>query len=125
MDQPVMARRHGCLTAYLIFMIALNALVGLFYAGSALLKLPAIARLPEWAYLVLCLGAAANVGFAVALLRNKRWGFLGFTAISVCILFVNLRLGVSLGQAVVGLFGVAVVFGLLQLGKPSGWDMLE
>jgi hypothetical protein len=69
--------------------------------------------------------SVANVVFATAILKNKRWGFWGFVAASVGIFALNLMLGVSVVLAAVGLLGVVLLFGLLQLGNPGAWSTLR
>ena len=67
-----------------------------------------------------------NLVFAIALLRWKEWGFWGFVATSVVIFFVNLSFGFSLGRALLGLLGVANLYGVLHIGKErQGWSQLD
>ena len=119
-------QRHGCLTAWLVFVIAVNSLATLFYV----LAHDAIARnLPsgaDWAVTVDTLLLAANVVFAIALFRWRRWGFLGLVATSLFAFVINLSVGLNLGQTLVGLLGPVVLFGVLQIGgERKGWTQLD
>jgi mannose/fructose/N-acetylgalactosamine-specific phosphotransferase system component IIC len=116
MDMSEGKKRHGCLAAYLWVMIVLNSIVAIFYLfGSAAIR--EISRsIPDWALPVLAIGAILNVVFAIALYQWKMWGFLGFVATSVLVVVVNLMIGIGVIQALLGLGGVAVLYGVLQIG---------
>jgi hypothetical protein len=120
-------QRHGCLTAWLVVIIVVNSVVALLYlfAGSAIASTFAISR--GWAIPVLVIVSAANIGFAIALFLWKKWGFYGFVATSVLALAVNLAIGLNPVQAVFGLVGVAILYGILHIGNESnrGWPQLE
>jgi hypothetical protein len=67
-----------------------------------------------------------NVLCAVALLRWKKWGFWGFVASAVAIFIVNLSIGLGPSSVLGGAVGVAVLYGVLQIGKENkGWPQLE
>jgi hypothetical protein len=121
-----MKQRHGCLTAWLVLIIVANALVGVAYLATAG-TLTRTGTVPGWAIPVLILLSLANVGLAIALFMWKRWGFYGFVATSLIALVVNLAIGLSVAQAVFGLVGVAVLYGVLQIGNVSnkGWPQLD
>jgi hypothetical protein len=119
-------QRHGCLTAWLLFVIAANSLVALFYVVAHETIARNLHRGSDWAVTVDTLLLAANVVFAIALFRWKRWGFLGLVATSLGAFVVNLSVGLSLGQTLVGLLGPLVLFGVLQIGgERKGWTQLE
>ncbi len=124
--------RHGCLAAYLVIIIVLNALVALLY----LLTSDAItdtledagSEVASWTIPALGILAILNVVFAIAIWRWQRWGFWGLVASAVVAFAVNLSIGVSLPQALLGLVGLAVLAGVLQMGGPSnrtGWAQLR
>jgi hypothetical protein len=116
--------RHGCLTAWLVLMIIVNALTALSYLVLTLLVRKTVA--PAWALLVLAVACIANVVFAVALFRWKKWGFLGFLGTTIVALVINLRIGIKPAFAIVGLFGIAILYGVLQIGgERKGWNLLE
>jgi hypothetical protein len=50
----------------------------------------------------------------------------GFLATSIVALFVNFALGIGIGQSLLGLLGVALLYAVLQIGKENkGWPQLE
>ncbi|MGH3755135.1 MAG: hypothetical protein ACRDRP_21075 [Pseudonocardiaceae bacterium] len=59
---------------------------------------------------------AANVVCAIALFQWRKWGFYGFVATSVVGLVVNLAIGLNPVQALLGLVGIAILYGVLQIG---------
>jgi hypothetical protein len=123
---PVQKHRHGCLTAYLIFMIIANSATGLVYLlGSESIR-RAIPTTPGWIFPVVIAEAILNLVFAVALLRWKEWGFWGFAFSSVAIFFVNLAAGFGVGTALFGLLGVPILYGVLHIGGATkGWPQLD
>ena len=67
-----------------------------------------------------------NLICAVALFRWKRWGLWGFVGSAVIVFFLNLAMGLGLGSALEGLLGIAILFGVLHIGKErKGWSQLE
>jgi hypothetical protein len=57
---------------------------------------------------------------------KKRWGFCALVATAVAILMVNLKIGFSVVQVLLGLGSVATLYGLLQIGgEKKGWTQLE
>lgn len=122
-------KRHGCLTAYLILMLIANFLVVLIYsffllASNAMQQ--SMPDIPGWVVSILCLFAIFNILCAIALFKWKRWGFWGFCASAVIIFIINLSIGVGIFQSVMGLLGVAILFGVLQIGKENkGWPQLD
>ena len=122
-------KRHGCLTAYLIVMIIANSAIVLIYlfflliSGTIQQSLPDI---PVWAIPVLCVFGIFNLICVIALFKWKKWGFWGFCASAVIIFIINLAIGLGIGQSVLGLLGVAILFGVLQIGKENkGWPQLD
>jgi hypothetical protein len=119
-------QRHGCLTAWLVLMIVANAATAVLYliAGAAFRqKLP---NAPDWVLPVLIGMGVVNVVCAVGLFRWKKWGFYGFLVTSVMAFAVNLMLGLGIARALLGLVGVAILYGVLQIGTENkGWPQLE
>jgi hypothetical protein len=119
-------QRHGCLTAFLILMIIANSILALIYlfgSGTIAATLP---DAPKWVFPALGVACILNVVFAVALFAWKRWGFYGFAAMSVLSIVINMFIGLGVGQSFSGLIGVAVLYGVLQIGGDrKGWAQLE
>lgn len=126
-------QRHGCLTAYLIFMIVIGVLTAVTYVlgKSALQQMYAEAQmpaLPDWVFIVLPAMAIFNVVCAIALFKWKKWGFYGFVISGLVAFGINMSLGLGLATSVLGLAGLAILYGVLQIGeggKNKGWPQLD
>ncbi len=118
--------RHGCLTAWLVLMIIVNSAIALVYIlGGAAIR-QSYSSAPGWAFTVLAVAGIVNVVCSIALLKWKKWGFFGFTATSAVTFAVNLMIGVPILQALFGLLGIAILYGILQIGKEKkGWTQLD
>jgi hypothetical protein len=120
--------RHGCVTAWLVFIIVANALVSLIYLMASdrlAMRLPT--HVSESTFLLLAAVGIFNVICAILLLRWKIIGFWGFLISGIATIFINLNAGLGIGQALFGLIGVAVLFGILNIQKfgKSTWEQLE
>jgi hypothetical protein len=118
-------KRHGCLTAWLVFMIIVNSATSLFYLlSSASIKL-AFPNAPSWAFPVIVIAGLVNLACAVALLRWKKWGFWGLCVSSIVVFITNYSIGTG-GAAILGLIGPALLYGVLQIGQEDkGWPQLD
>lgn len=121
-------QRHGCVTAWLILMIIANSLFAIIYLFASEMitdNLPGDVS----TQLIIFLGilGIANVGFAVLILQWKKLGFWGFMVTSIGTLIININIGIGIGQSVLGLVGIAVLYGILQIKKDSvtTWENLE
>ena len=112
-------KRHGCLTTYLWFIVVVNSLVTLFYIFGSQTIRESSPSLPFWAIPVLTIGTIFNVVFAIALFKWKMWGFLGFVATSILAFVINLTIGINIFQALLGFIGVAILYGVLQIGDKA------
>lgn len=122
---PEFKQRHGCLTAWLILMLignSIGALANLAMSDQIKAQLPSM---PDWALPVLALLGAVNIACAIGLFMWKKWGFFGFVVTSVVAGAINIMAGVPPAQTVGGFLGIAILFGVLQIGQPSGWSQLE
>ena len=120
-------QRHGCVTAWLIIMIILNSFIAIMYLlfGHVIAQnLPHDVSTP----LIMLLGLAGlgNVVFAVMLLKWKKLGFYGFVVSSLIIFIINLSIGLGILQSLLGLIGIAVLYGVLQIkgGDRAAWNNL-
>lgn len=103
---------HGCVVAWLLLCLVANLVTGLILLTTAI----------PW----LAAGIVINVVCLFALFQWKKWGFYGIVAMTIVNFTVNLLLGGSPESAISGLAGIAILYGLLQLGQPkTGWEQLE
>ncbi|MEL7360313.1 MAG: hypothetical protein AAFN40_27755, partial [Cyanobacteria bacterium J06560_6] len=125
-NMTMQKNRHGCLTAWLIFMMIGNALGLLVYLTSGRAIQQALPGAPDWIIPVLTVLVILNIIFTIALFLWKKWGFWGVVATSVAALVVNLAIGISPGQSILGLVGIAILYGVLNIGEDNkGWSQLE
>lgn len=123
---PRPKQRHGCLTAYLIFSMIANAATALILLTASTAIRQQAPNMPEWALPVLMVGGIFNLVCTIALFKWKKWGFWGFTCSAVVVFCVNLSIGTNPVNAVVGLLGIAILYGVLQIGgDQKGWTQLE
>jgi len=119
-------QRHGCLTVWLVLMIIANSLVAVIYLfGSAAIgqNFPSA---PGWTFPVLAIVGIVNVVCSIALFQWKKWGFFGFIVTTIVAFVVNPILGLNIVQALLGLLGVPLLYGVLQIGKEKkGWTQLD
>ena len=119
-------RRHGCLTAWLIFMLIGNSLGLLLYLTSGAAIQQELPGAPDWIIPVLTILVLLNIIFTIALFLWKKWGFWGFVGTSIVALIVNLSIGINPAQSVLGLVGIAILYGVLNIGDDNkGWSQLE
>jgi hypothetical protein len=119
-------QRHGCLTAYLVFIIIANSASSLTYLVASEGIKQNMPGMPDWAFPVLIFGGIFNLACAIALFRWKKWGFWGFVGSAAVVFFINLAIGIDIVSALSGLLGVAILYGVLQIGKErKGWSQLE
>ena len=119
-------QRHGCLTTWLILMIIANTLAAVIYLFASAPIQKQLPGSPEWLFPVMALFSVINLICAVALLKWKKWGFLGFCASSIAVLLFNLSAGLGTGTSLGGLLGAAILYGVLHIGKEDkGWPQLE
>lgn len=121
-------QRHGCVTAWIIIMIAGNSITALVYLlASELITENLAGNVPTLLIILLGLVGIANVIFSVMLLQWKKSGFWGFCLTSVVALVINTNIGLDITQSLLGLIGIGVLYGILQIkkGNRSAWENLE
>ncbi len=120
-------KRHGCLSAFLIFLLAGNAAAAFTYLFFSEYVRGTLPQSPAWTVPVLGLLSICNCVFAAALFFMKKWGFLGFVFSSIAALMINLVwLDIGFWRSLSGLIGVVVLYGVLHIGKENqGWRQLE
>ena len=121
-------QRHGCVTAWLSMMIVSNSITALIYLFAKDIiaqNLPGVVS--NTMMILLALLGIGNVIFSILLLKWKKIGFWGFLITSIAALFINLNIGLSVGQSLLGLLGIVILYGVLQIKKDDvpTWGNLE
>ena len=123
--------RHGCFTAWLFFIITVNAIGALTNLLAGNLITQAYPGAPAWAFPVLGFLGIVNIVCAGALFKwgtwGKwgKWGFWGYCVTTAVALIINLSIGLGIASSIVGLVGVAILFGVLHIGgDKKGWYQL-
>ncbi|MCD4669005.1 MAG: hypothetical protein K8S14_01020 [Actinomycetia bacterium] len=142
--------RHGCLMAWLVWLIIVNSfmilggLISPFLLNWSRKIVPSmiIPDIPAWQQYVPIALAVINVVFVVAIILWKKWGFWGYCASSIAGLTVYLvtntgRTAAGINPAfggivpivlgvVFSILGVLILFGVLHIGKEKkGWTQLK
>jgi lipoprotein signal peptidase len=122
---PGAKKRHIIVTIYFGLVIAantINAAVSAVaaYLGETIRELP-----PQFLWLVSVL-SCLHVGFALAMLSWKRWGFYGFCASGAIGIVILLIAEASLVRMLEVPLGLLIMFVILQIGRPkSVWAQME
>ena len=119
-------QRHGCVTAWLVFILIANSIVSLMYLSTAN-KLMQTLKVSGTAMFILVLVGMLNVVCAIMLLKWKKIGFYGFAISSIAAFAVNIGIGLSPVSAILGLVGFGILYAILQITKDgvSAWDYLQ
>ena len=119
-------QRHGCLTAFLVVAIIGNAVAVLLYIFATGTVLQSFPGASPWTLVVLAVVGILNIVCLIALFKWKKWGFYAALVFSFVTFAVNLVLGVGIIRAILGFIGIAILYGVLQIGGPrKGWTQLE
>jgi hypothetical protein len=122
-------QRHGCVTAWLILIIIINALTSLMYLFFGDTVMHESPEVPQSMLMLLAFLTLSNVFFAVMLLKWKKMGFWGFAITSSAAFILNLRMGFGIFHSVLGMTGLLILYGILQIKKDdtdtSTWSNLE
>ena len=107
-------------------MIIANSATALMYLVGREAIQQNLPNMPDWAFPVLIAFGLFNLVCTIALFKWKKWGFWGFVVSACVVVVVNLTIGLNPAQALGGLVGVAIFYGVLQIGKENkGWPQLE
>jgi len=120
--------RHGCVTAWIILMIFINALSSFAYLFARDLVRETMSDGSSYvAVFVLAAIGFLNIYYALMLFKWKKWAFWGFTITAFFTLVLNIYIGVELQQAILGITGIGLLWMILQIKKHgvSAWDNLE
>ena len=119
-------KRHGLLTAFLIFKIVAFSATFCIYAITSDQIIAKAPNIPRWALMVFCFSSLIGIASAVAILRWQKWGFYALCALAMIALPINLYSHISPGTAFLGLLGPVIMYGLLQLGGENrAWLFLR
>jgi hypothetical protein len=115
--------RHGCVTAWLIFMIIANSITTLIYT----LRANAFTNISSLQLSLLIIGGSLNIAFAVMLLQWKKYAFYGFAITAIVAFANNISIGISVTKSLLGLLGFAVLYSVLKIKENgiSAWDQLK
>ena len=119
-------KRHGCLLAWLILAIVGNAAIAVMYLFMGDMIKQGLPNAPDWVLPVLIVFSIFNLVCAIALFKWKKWGFWGFVGSTIAALMINMYIGVSVQQSLMGLLGIVILYIALQIGKENkGWTQLD
>jgi hypothetical protein len=117
------AGRHGCLTAWLLFLMIANSLLVLVFApvGNPASVVPA--QRP-WFWLMLAsLAMIPSLGLVWAGKKSGFYAMVCITGLSLLMAFVG-PLEPMLTTTVATMLEVGILYCVLMLGSPAGWEIL-
>jgi hypothetical protein len=119
-------RRHGCLTGVLVWMLVINSLALATYVLAKSTVAAQHPKTPSWFPYLLAVGCAVSITLTIAVFRWKKWAFYGLCVAAGATFLVNVWTGVPIYEAAFGLFGPAILYGVLLIGKErTGWTQLK
>ena len=119
-------QRHGCLTAWLAIMIAVNFIGAILFLVSSASTRRALPSETEWTLPASIILMLFNMICAIALFKWKKWGFWGICASSTIVFIVNLSGGLGIAPSIIGLVGAILLYAVLHIGKENkGWPQLD
>jgi len=119
-------KRHWLLTGYLIFLIIINLLFAHgYWITRDELYFMSLGLLPIWVIPAFTLLKLFNVVCVIALIRYKKWGFLGYCMSASIIIIINLIAEMGLFACAIRIISVIVLFAMLHVGKErKAWPQL-
>jgi hypothetical protein len=123
-------KRHGCVTAFLIWGIILSLfpLFLFFYFRDYILP----EDLPNgitynMMIIIGIINAILYIVCIVMLFRWKKWGFWGYILTVVLSIIINQLMGQDIGNPIFYFVSIVILFGVLQIKKNniSAWNNLE
>ncbi len=119
-------KRHGLLTAYLIFKLIAYSATLFAYVFAADRILATAPSLPRWTLSVFIVWCVVGLIATVAIFQWKMWGFYAICALGIAGFVLNLYAHVSPVMASLGLLGPVILYGLLRLGgERNAWSQLQ
>jgi len=120
-------QRHGCVTAWLILMIIVNSLIAVLYLFAGDMIAQSFPKgISNSMLILLAILGVGNVISSILLFKWMKIGFWIFLVTSIVALVVNFSIGLGIMQSLLGLVGIAVLYGILQVKKDnvSAWENL-
>lgn len=119
-------QRHGCFTAWLVLMLIANIVTAISTPLMISTIRQAAPNVSPGSVVIVVFAAIANIMFAIALFKWKRWGFYGFIATAVVALITNLSIGFGVRQSIVGLIGIPLLYWVMNIGGANkAWPHLK
>lgn len=121
-------QRHGCLTAWLIYLMITSAIISFVFFFKSNEELEKVQQnFSENIILIIGSIGILNILFCYLLLKCVKLGFWGLITTNCIMVIIHLMIGSDLIRPTLGLSCVIVLYALLQLKKKnvSGWDNLE
>ncbi len=121
-------QRHGCVTTWLLWLVAANAVSAIFYLTRVdYIVQNSLGLISKSTIYLLALCGVANAIFALLLFQWKKIGFWGFLISGLIIFYIKLNIGIDFTRSLIGLSGIVILFVVLQLKKNqiSAWKNLE
>ncbi len=126
--EKVERQRHGCVTAWLIFLIIANSFTALTYLflSDLIIEHSPVEMSKSYLFALGFIGIL-NLIFAIFLLRWKKWAFRGFLFTTIITFAINIISGQSFWQSLFGFLGIIILYGILQIKEEgvSTWNHLE
>ena len=121
-------QRHGCLTAWLIYLILSYSIVslGLFFNSDSIVQKFQYIK-SENLLLIVASIAILNVLFIYMLLKWFKLGFWGLLSTSTLLFIIQIMNSNNILTPIITAIVMLIIYGLLKLKKRnvSGWDNLE
>lgn len=112
-------QRHGCISAWLWFVVTVNAVLTIF-------NLFTTDYFNGWVTGLLSVATLSNVLAAILLLRWNKSGFYLFIINAVCNIVINIFIGAGFSSSVYSLLAIAIWWALLNMKKDgvSAWQQM-
>ena len=128
-EQTLEKQRHGCVTAFLIFlMIANSASVILYFFATEFMSKTLSIEISDSDKIFLSIFKIANLISCILLFQWKKIGFWLYIATNVATVVLSIYQGKGTSQLWSALFGIALLFGIMQIAIKNGkttWNELS
>lgn len=125
-EQSHLKQRHGCVTAWFVLMLIANIYTVFTYFAVRDLFEETYGNKVKLVYILMAL-SIINLFMIFLLFKWKRAGFYGIVATGLIACFINITLGLPAYTILIGLAGIGILFGILQIQQngSSAWNQLE